>query len=177
VGELAGCLHLWLLSNHSTDTVYRRYHATHAQVVHAVAHLSSSTLQGRLMDQMALTLQSINRIETIRQTSFVPLVYWLASFGTTLLCSGLIFVRSSAPHELVFFLTVISFNLIFLLRLIADLDNPFGYENPNSSENVSLAVLVHARQRIEALRGAAVAGIPHAEATAAAKLEGALWKR
>jgi len=103
-------------------------------------------------------------------------VYWLASLGTTLLCCGLIFVRSNAPHELMFFLAVISFNLIMLLRLIADLDNPFGYENPNSSENVSLSVLVQARQRIEALRGRAAARIPHAPAQAAGQREGAAWK-
>jgi hypothetical protein len=37
---------------------------------------------------MGDVLQMINRIETIRQTLFVPLVYWLASLGTGLLCAA-----------------------------------------------------------------------------------------
>jgi len=85
----------------------------HGSVVRAVVLLSSSTLQGRLMGHMGDVLQMINRIETIRQTHFVPLVYWLASLGTGLLCVGLIITRVAALHEAVFFLGVIAFNLIF----------------------------------------------------------------
>ena len=110
-------------------------------MVRAVVLLSSSTLKGRLMGHTGDVLQMINRIETIRQTYFVPLVYWLASLGTGLLCVGLIITRNAAIHEVVFCLGVIAFNLIFLLRLILDIDNPFSFADPNSIEFVSLKVL------------------------------------
>jgi len=44
---------------------------------------------------------------------------------------------------------IISFLLIFLLHLIADLDNPFGYGDPSSIEDVSIDVLALTQVRIE----------------------------
>ena len=41
--------------------------------------------------------------------------------------------------------------LIFLLHLISDLDNPFGYSDPESAENIPLAVLISSQVRIEKL--------------------------
>ena len=44
---------------------------------------------------------------------------------------------------------VISFLLVFLLHLIADLDNPFGYGDPESIEDVSIDTMITAQGRIE----------------------------
>jgi len=150
--RLAYGVHTWLLGGLATTRLTALHREVHGSVVRAVVLLSSSTLQGRLMGPMGDVLQIINRIETIRQTHFVPLVYWLASLGTGLLCVGLIITRVAALHEAVFFLGVIAFNLIFLLRLILDIDNPFSFADPNSIEFVSLKVLHDACCRIETLQ-------------------------
>ena len=110
--RLAYGVHTWLLGGLATTRLTALPREVHGSVVRAVVLLSSSTLQGRLMGHMGDVLQMINRIETIRQTHFVPLVYWLASLGTGLLCVGLIITRIAAIHEAVFFLGVIAFNLI-----------------------------------------------------------------
>jgi hypothetical protein len=83
--RLAYGVHTWLLGgagHHQADRPPSRG-AWFGGARRRVALLS--TLQGRLMGHMGDVLQMINRIETIRQTHFLPLVYWLASLGTGLL--------------------------------------------------------------------------------------------
>jgi len=109
-------------------------------------------LKARLQGEMAGLLKLIHRIETIRETSFVTLVYWLAYAGISLLSAGLVFMANAKLHEAIFFIVVIGFLLIFLISLIADLDNPFDYGDPRSAEDVSLDVLASAVERVAAVR-------------------------
>lgn len=81
------------------------------------------------------------RIHTIRETSFVASGYLLADLITILLCIGLVLVKIEPFYESLFFVSVISYLMIFLLMLIRDLDNPFGYYEHTSSEDVSLKPL------------------------------------
>lgn len=57
---------------------------------------------------------------------------------TFLLCIGLILVRIEPFYESLFFTGVISYLMIYLLMLIRDLDNPFGYYERYSGEDVPL---------------------------------------
>ncbi|MEB3199740.1 MAG: hypothetical protein VKK62_04325 [Synechococcaceae cyanobacterium] len=139
----------WIRGGLSTADLLQGFQRCHGQVVAAAALLPPSTLKGRLMAEMATLLRAINRIETIRETSFVPLVYWLAYAGTALLCGGLILAESTDVREAFFFLCVIAFLLIFLLQLIRDLDNPFGQGDSDSAEDVSLEVLEAALLRLD----------------------------
>jgi hypothetical protein len=141
VAELGREILRWLHSDLSTEQLRLTHSRCHTVVVEASTLHRSSTLQGRLMAEMAALLRMINRIDTIRETRFVPLVYWLALASITLLCGGLVFSVSEAINEAFFFVCVIAFLLIFLLHLIDDLDNPFGNADPDSSEDVSLALL------------------------------------
>lgn len=151
VASLGRSLLLWINGGGtpSTEELLLQFDACHASVVSAAVLLKPSTLKGRLMGEMATLLRAINRIETIRETDFVQLVYWLAYAGTTLLCAGLVFSVALQISEAFFFLCVIAFLLIFLLQLINDLDNPFGLADPSSAEDVSLEVLESAVRRLE----------------------------
>jgi len=103
--------------------------------------LDASTLKGRLMQDLAVILAKIHRVQSIRDTSFVPLVYWMADIAAALLFAGLMMARANNLYESVFFLAVISFVVLILLRLINDIDNPFGLSDVNSAENVSIKLL------------------------------------
>jgi hypothetical protein len=142
-------VHSWMIEMVSTQEVYATYRSTHTQVVRASTYLSSSTLQGRLMGEMSALLSLVNRVQVIRETNFVPLVNWMADMASLFLCGGLVFQRSSSMVESVFFLFVLTFLLLFLKRLIDDIDNPFGWVDPNSAEDVSLDVLEQALRRLE----------------------------
>ena len=142
-------VHSWMLERVSIQEVYACYWETHGLIVRASTYLSSSTLQGRLMSEMSALLSQVNRVQVIRETNFVPLVNWMADIAALFLCGGLVFQRSSSMVESVFFLFVLTFLLVFLKKLIDDIDNPFGWVDPNSAEDVSLDVLELSLRRLE----------------------------
>lgn len=142
----------WLKERISTEQMLACHTQTHAEVVGAAVQFKgdSSTLRGRLMQDLAVVLAKVNRVQTIRDTTFVPLVYWMADIAAVLLFAGLVMARAQNLPESVFFLAVISFIVILLLRLIDDIDNPFGLSDLNSAENVSIELLEKAVDRLRA---------------------------
>ena len=143
IAALADDLLCWLRESLSTEQLLINYRKAHGDVVGAAVQFKgdASTLRGRLMQDLAVILQKVNRVRTIRDTTFVPLVYWMAEIASTLLFAGLVVTKSDNLPESVFFLGVISFLLILLLRLINDIDNPFGQSDINSAEDVSIHLL------------------------------------
>lgn len=95
----------------------------------------------RLKQEQNMLRKLIIRINTIRETDFVSSGYLIAVTTSLLLFSGLLLSRIEPFSDALFFIGVISYMLIFLLFLIRDLDNPFGYSDKFSSEDVSLQPL------------------------------------
>lgn len=157
IADLAENLVAWLFNRLSTRELLQLFHRCHLAVVEASSLLKGDPpLKARLQGEMAGLLKLINRIDTIRETSFVMLVYWLAYAGIALLSAGLVFMANARLYEAIFFIVVIAFLLIFLISLISDLDNPFGYGDPRSAEDVSLDVLASAVERVGAVRDQAL---------------------
>jgi hypothetical protein len=109
---------------------------------------TQGTLVARLKQEQGNLRRTLIRIHTIRETSFISSGYLLADFVTILLSIGLILAKIEPFYESLFFVSVISFLMIFLLMLIRDLDNPFGYYDRASSEDVSLRPLEDAVGRL-----------------------------
>jgi predicted membrane chloride channel (bestrophin family) len=151
VGNLNKAILSWIRGELSTKLMMISYDRAHEHVTKASTWTSHSSLKARLMIEMANVLKTINRIDVIRETDFVKMVYWLAYTSASLLCAGLIMAKVENIWEATFFLMVISFLFIFLLHLIADLDNPFGMNDPYSVEDVSLDILSQSQDRIEAI--------------------------
>jgi predicted membrane chloride channel (bestrophin family) len=92
----------------------------------------------------------ITRIHTIRETSFNPSGYAIAEIITTLICFGLVFTKIDPYYESLFFVAFVSFILIYMVLLIKDLDNPFGYyQEENLSEDVSLGPILDVVNRLK----------------------------
>lgn len=104
----------------------------------------------RLKQEQNALRRVIIRIHTIRETDFISSGYFIARTTTTFLLLGLAFARIEPFYESLFFLGVVSYLLLFLLFLIRDLDNPFGYYEEGSSEDVSLKPLEDALADIQA---------------------------
>lgn len=119
--------------------------------IERLAIWNAAPLQTRLLLEMANIRRIIYRIEVIRETTFVPTVYVLAYIGTGLLTGGLLFTEIKPFGESLFFIGAISFLLIKLLLLIADLDNPFAATHATSVENVSLIPVSLAVHRLKRL--------------------------
>jgi len=106
----------------------------------------------RIKQEQAALRRMIIRIHTIRETDFVSSGYLIAELITALLAIGLILVRIDPFYESLFFVSVITFFLTFLILLIRDLDNPFGYVDSSSAEDVSLKPLEDLIVRLKAQR-------------------------
>jgi len=148
--EFGDCIVNWFYERAPESTLYGNYAETHLMIAEASAQIKgdASTLRGRLMADMALILQRVNRVQVIRDTDFVPLVYWMAYIAAALLVAGLVLAKSENLSASIFFLAVISFLVMLLLRLIDDIDNPFGFSDQDSAEDVSIQILIKAVERL-----------------------------
>jgi hypothetical protein len=141
----------WIKGEISTEQVMASYSLTHDHSVQASAWLKDSTLKGRLMIEMGSVLRSLNRIEVIRETDFAAIVYLLAYAAAGILCVGLTLIKNDATsfYNNGFFLFSMAWILIFILHLINDLDNPFGFSDQSSAEDVDLTILESTQIRLE----------------------------
>lgn len=104
----------------------------------------------RLKQEQNLIRKMINRIHTIRETSFLGTGYAIAEIITFILVFGLIFIKMDPFYESIFFVSFVSFILIYMIYFIKDLDNPFGYNETDSLvENVSLKPILDSQKKIE----------------------------
>jgi hypothetical protein len=117
-----------------------------------------ATLLARLKLEQANLRRTLVRIHTIRETSFVSSGYVLADLVTVVLCLGLVLSEIEPFQDSLFFVAVISYLMVYLLMLIRDLDNPFGYYERSSGEDVSLKPLKDAAARIAQLSESVKAG-------------------
>ncbi|ADL54883.1 MAG: hypothetical protein Q8K43_02760 [Sulfurimicrobium sp.] len=130
----------WFHKKHRTSELMEHLNDLTPQFA-AMEQWSQATLVARLKQEQSNLRRTLIRIHTIRETSFVSSGYLLADLITILLCIGLVLVKIEPFYESLFFVSVISYLMIFLLMLIRDLDNPFGYYERTSSEDVSLKPL------------------------------------
>ena len=139
-GALAGALLDWFHKRRETAEVQRliRDLGDHYS---AMEPLTAPPFIARLKQEQTALRRMVVRCHTIRETNFVSSGYVIAELTTVLLSLGLILTRFTPFHESLFFVFVINFFLIYLLALIRSLDNPFGYYERGSLENVPLRPL------------------------------------
>jgi hypothetical protein len=129
---------------------------------------TQATLVARLKQEQSNLRRSLIRIHTIRETSFVSSGYLLADLVTVLLCVGLVLSKIEPFYESLFFVCVISYLMIYLLLLIRDLDNPFGYYERYSGEDVSLKPLEDTARRLALMAEVEVSALAGGAGSAAA---------
>jgi predicted membrane chloride channel (bestrophin family) len=104
----------------------------------------------RLKQEQNSIRKMIHRIHTIRETSFVGTGYAITEIITSILVFGLIFIQMDPFYEGIFFISCVSFFLIYMIIFIKDLDNPFGYDqNDSYVEDVSLKPILDSQKRIQ----------------------------
>jgi predicted membrane chloride channel (bestrophin family) len=138
----------WFHKKHTTTELLEHVNGLTPQFA-LMEQWTQATLVARLKQEQANLRRTLIRIHTIRETSFISSGYLLADLVTFLLCVGLVLAKIEPFYESLFFVSVISYLMIYLLMLIRDLDNPFGYYERFSGEDVSLKPLVDAVGRLE----------------------------
>jgi prevent-host-death family protein len=114
---------------------------------------TQGTWISRLKAEQSNLRRTLIRINTIRETNFVSTGYLLADVITILLCFGLVLTTLDPFYESLLFSGVIAYLMVFLLMLIRDLDNPFGYYEGASRADVSLQPLTDTIGRLAELAG------------------------
>lgn len=137
---LALSLRDWFFKKTEIDSVMRNITSLNGYFL-GFEPLTQANFIARLKQEQNSLRKMMIRINTIRETSFISSGYFIASTTTILLVLGLIFARIEPFYESYFFVSVVSYLLIYLIFLIKDLDNPFGYSDDVSSEDVSLKPL------------------------------------
>lgn len=150
----------------------RRVMATLGKLNHFFVDLEGSTQANfiaRLKQEQHNIRRTLIRIHTVRETSFIPSGYLIAQVTTMLLIGGLVLSKIDPFYESLFFVGVITFLMRVLGLLIQDLDNPFGYYEGDSVEDVSLKPLEDVISRLRKIDqhvnpSAVGEALPHHEA-------------
>lgn len=156
--RLATGIHDWLLRRQSTEAILEQV----SDLVHLFTRLEPfipANYTVRLKQEQNNLRRSLIRIDTIRETSFIPSGYVISEIVTALLTVGLVLIKVDLVYEGLFVVGLITFLFSFLALLIRDLDNPFGYDDQRSAEDVSLSPLLAAIERLKQLNR-----VPPAEA-------------
>jgi predicted membrane chloride channel (bestrophin family) len=148
VHDLTGSILKWLHKKEKTDAVLKRIAGLNDHFL-ALEPLTQANFIVRLKNEQNNLRKLITRIHSIRETSFNPAGYAIAEIISVILCIGLIFTKIDPYYESIFFVAFVSFILIYMVLLIRDLDNPFGYyEKENYADEVSLKPLFDLEKRI-----------------------------
>jgi predicted membrane chloride channel (bestrophin family) len=104
----------------------------------------------RLKQEQNQLRKMIHRVHTIRETSFLGTGYAIVEIITFILTCGMIFIKLEPFYESVFFISFVSFTLIYMIFFIKDLDNPFGYSQEDRMiEEVPLKPIIDVQTRLE----------------------------
>jgi hypothetical protein len=93
----------------------------------ALEPLSQGPFINRLKGEQREARRMLLRMEVIRSTSFVTAGHAVAGLLSWLVIAILLLTDVGAVGESLFFTALIAFLLVFMHRLIRDLDNPFEY--------------------------------------------------
>jgi hypothetical protein len=86
---------------------------------------TSMSLIIKLRNELGIIKKMSNRIEVIKETSFIPAGYAIAEFATASALLVLFLAKIEPYYESIALLGVISIILLSVVLLIKDMDNPF----------------------------------------------------
>ncbi|MEI7603812.1 MAG: hypothetical protein WCJ19_02225 [bacterium] len=139
----------WFYKREKTEAIMHKLHDFNDTFLSFETQTQANFIV-RLKQEQNLIRKMINRIHTIRETSFLGTGYAIAEIITIILVVGLIFVKVEPFYESMFFVSFVSFILIYMIYFIKDLDNPFGYsQKENFVEEVSLKPVYDCKKRLE----------------------------
>jgi hypothetical protein len=149
MGNLTQAVIDWFYKKEKTTALFKKIEELNHYFL-ALEPLIQANFIVRLKNEQSQLRKIITRIHTIRETSFNPAGYAIAEIITFILVIGLIFIKMDPYYESVFFVSFVSFILIYMVELIKDLDNPFAYyEKVKYTDEVSLKPLMDLKKRIE----------------------------
>lgn len=104
--------------------------------------LTQANFITRMKQEQTNVRRMINRVHTIRETSFIQSGYAVVEALALLLIIGLLMLKIEPFYESMFIMGLATFFILYMIFLIKDLDNPFDYvESAEGGNEVSLKPL------------------------------------
>lgn len=139
----------WFYKKEKTSALMQKLRSFNEDFL-ALENQTQANFIVRLKQEQNAIRKMVNRIHTIRETPFLGTGYAVTEIITCILVLGFIFIKINPFYESVFFVSFVSFILIYMIFFIKDLDNPFGYNEKDSLvEEVSLKPILDSQKRIE----------------------------
>jgi len=135
--SMAAGIRKWLFKEVKTRELMSQIEDLSREFVLMEKHTQPNYI-ARLKQEQNQLRKIVTRIHTIRETEFVFSGYFISSTTTFLLVLGMVFLKIEPFYESLFFVGLVTYLLLFLLKLIRDLDNPFGHYDRSSFEDVSI---------------------------------------
>jgi predicted membrane chloride channel (bestrophin family) len=149
-GAIAVTVRAWMEHRATVDDALDAVRGLNPAYV-ALGEVDEATFINRLKAEQSNVRRAIVRMDGIRATSFVTAGYVVADVSARLLVFALLLTKLDPIGEGVFFVAVIAFLLLYMNRLIRDLDNPFEYKHGSQgAADVSLYALERAQRRLDA---------------------------
>lgn len=151
IKDMIGSTIAWFHKEERTGVLLGKITALNAHFL-ALEPLTQANFIARLKQEQSNVRRVVTRVHTIRETDFNPSAYAIAEIMSAIVCIGLVFTKIEPYYESIFFITLVSFTLIYMVMLINDLDNPFNYYSRGGlTENVSLKPLEDLEKRLSAV--------------------------
>lgn len=145
--QLAGSLRRWFFEQERTGAVLDSISGLNRYFL-AFEPLTQPNFIVRLKQEQTAVRRAVTRIHMIRETSFVGAGYAIAELASFLLLVALLLMNLAPVAQELLLVSIVAFVLIYMIRLIRDLDDPFDYASGNGMAEVSLHPLDHLEERI-----------------------------
>jgi hypothetical protein len=147
--DFAGGIIDWLEGRLSLDDLHGRLNGLTAFYPRLEGSGTPPQFLGRMRQEQGGLRRLLIRVQVIRETSFVGSAYAIAQLMAGLVVAGFLLARIEPMREAHFFVGVITFLLVYMIRLIRDLDDPFEYDGGSGGpDEVALFPIAQARDRL-----------------------------
>jgi hypothetical protein len=138
----------WFHKQERTQTIFGLFSKFNTFFSAFEPHMQANFIV-RLKQEQTNMRRIITRIDVIRDTSFVSSGYRIVEINSILLILGLIALNLNPFTNALFLTGAISLLFLYMMFLIKDLDNPFGFYEKHSIENVSLKEIEELEERLK----------------------------
>lgn len=139
----------WFWKKERTETIMQHVRSFNHDFL-AFEDQTQANFIVRLKQEQNMLRKLVKRVHTIRETSFIGAGYAIAEIITTILLVGLVIIKMDPFVESLFFVSFVSFMLVYMIYFIKDLDNPFSYyASDNLAADVSLHPLIDSQKRLQ----------------------------
>lgn len=128
LGELVDDIINWFHKKRRTADMYTKISQLNHHFL-KMERLTQPNFIVRMKNDQSNVRRLITRAHTIRETDFTPGGYAIAEIISFILVLGFVVAKIDPFYESIFFVSFVSFILIYMIGLIRDLDNPFAYHD------------------------------------------------